>query len=188
MKCYLPRRNINIPLIPNKFYCCFKFTDLSLVLVMAWHIITKLCQCIIWALRWRHNGCDSVSNHQPHHCLLNRLFRHRSKKTSKLRVTGLCVGNYANPAYGVATICHQVRWVRWGHPSLFHTATSLLIWYKMFCAKDFSYRLIWMEFINMFSVYAQSGTHSRFNRWIVVVLTYNPSVLMCVEITEAPKL
>ena len=26
----------------------------------------------------------------PHHCLLNRLFRRRSKKTSKLRVTGLC--------------------------------------------------------------------------------------------------
>ena len=44
-------------------------------------------------LRWRHNGCDSVSNHQPHHCLLNRLFRRRSKKTSKLRVTGLCAGN-----------------------------------------------------------------------------------------------
>ena len=45
------------------------------------------------ALRWRHNGCDSVSNHQLHDCLLNRLFRRRSKKTSKLRVTGLCVGN-----------------------------------------------------------------------------------------------
>ena len=44
-------------------------------------------------LRWRHNGCDSVSNHQPHHCLLNRLFRRRSKKTSKLRVTGPCAGN-----------------------------------------------------------------------------------------------
>ena len=71
--------------------------------------------------------------------------------------------NYANPVYSVATICHQVRWVRWGHPSLFHTATSLLIWYKMFCVRDISYRLIWMEFINMLSVYAQSGTHSRFN-------------------------
>ena len=23
------------------------------------------------SLRWRHNGHDSVSNHQPHHCLLN---------------------------------------------------------------------------------------------------------------------
>ena len=41
-------------------------------------------------LRWRHNGCDSVSNHQPYYCLLNSLFRRRSKKTSKLCVTGLC--------------------------------------------------------------------------------------------------
>ena len=45
------------------------------------------------ALRWRHNGHDSVSNHQPRDCLLNRLFRRRSKKTPKLRVTGLCAGN-----------------------------------------------------------------------------------------------
>ena len=44
-------------------------------------------------LRWRHNGHDCVSNHQPRHCLLNRLFERSSKKTSKLRVTGLCVGN-----------------------------------------------------------------------------------------------
>ena len=45
------------------------------------------------SLRWRHNGGDSVSNHQPRECLLNRLIRCRSKKTSKLRVAGLCVGN-----------------------------------------------------------------------------------------------
>ena len=44
-------------------------------------------------LRWRHNERDSVSNHQPRDGLLNCLFRRRSKKTSKLRVTGLCVGN-----------------------------------------------------------------------------------------------
>ena len=41
----------------------------------------------------RHNGHNGVSNHQPHHFSLNRLFRRRSKKTSKLRVTGLCEGN-----------------------------------------------------------------------------------------------
>ena len=62
--------------------------------------------------------------------------------------------NYANPVYGVATICHQVRWLRRGHPSLFHIATSLLIWYEMFCLRDISYRLTWMEFINLFSMYA----------------------------------
>ena len=44
-------------------------------------------------LQWRHNGLDSVSNHQPHQCLLSHLFGRRSKKTSKLRVTGLCARN-----------------------------------------------------------------------------------------------
>ena len=48
-------------------------------------------------LQWRHNDHDGVSNHQPHACLLNRLFRRRSKKTSMLRVTGLCVGNSPGP-------------------------------------------------------------------------------------------
>ena len=38
-------------------------------------------------------GTIASQNHQPHDCLLNRLFRRRLKKTSKLRVTGLCAGN-----------------------------------------------------------------------------------------------
>ena len=45
-----------------------------------------------YALQRRHNERDGVSNHQPHDCLLNRLFRRRSKKTPKPRVTGLCEG------------------------------------------------------------------------------------------------
>ena len=49
------------------------------------------------SLHWRYNDHDDVSNHQPHGCLLNRLFRRRSKKTSKLRVTGLCVRNSPGP-------------------------------------------------------------------------------------------
>ena len=52
-----------------------------------------MTHCTDVALRWRHNGRNGVSNYQPHDCLLNRLFRRRSKKTSKLCVTGLCVGN-----------------------------------------------------------------------------------------------
>ena len=66
-----------------------------------WHIIdtqakaTFLCssEIILGTLRWRHNGRDSVSNHHPHDCLLNRVFRRKPKKTSKLRVIGLCAGN-----------------------------------------------------------------------------------------------
>ena len=72
------------------------------------HLITQIMtlQPDIWALcyeiavgsrryllLWRHNGRDGVSNHQPHDCLLNRSLRWRSKKTPKLRVTGLCKGN-----------------------------------------------------------------------------------------------
>ena len=49
------------------------------------------------SLRWRHNERGCVSNHQPRHCSLKRLFGRRSKKTSKLRVTGLCVGNSPRP-------------------------------------------------------------------------------------------
>ena len=44
-------------------------------------------------LQWCHNESDSISNHQCLDCLLNLLFRRRSKKTSKLRITGLCEGN-----------------------------------------------------------------------------------------------
>ena len=44
-------------------------------------------------LQWRHNERDGVSNHQRLGCLLNRLFRCRSKKTSKFRVPGLCEGS-----------------------------------------------------------------------------------------------
>ena len=45
---------------------------------------------VVKQIQSKSNG---VPNHQPRDCLLNRLFRRRSKKTSKLRVTGLCVGN-----------------------------------------------------------------------------------------------
>ena len=59
---------------------------------------TKITDIIQKALRkatsvynviWRHNERDGVSNHRRLDCLHNRLFRRRSKKTSKLRVTGL---------------------------------------------------------------------------------------------------
>ena len=55
----------------------------------SWNYLGMYCT----SLRWRHNELDGVSDHQPHDCLLNRLFGRRSKKASKLRVTGLCAGN-----------------------------------------------------------------------------------------------
>ena len=37
-------------------------------------------RCYPMPLQWRHNGRDGHSNHQPHHYLLNRLFRRKWKK------------------------------------------------------------------------------------------------------------
>ena len=42
----------------------------------------------ISANSWVHNAHDGVLNHQPRNCLPNRLFKQRSRKISKLRVTG----------------------------------------------------------------------------------------------------
>ena len=47
----------------------------------------------VGTLQWRHNEHDGISNHQPHDCLLKRLFRVQIKETSKLHVTGHCEGN-----------------------------------------------------------------------------------------------
>ena len=44
-------------------------------------------------LQWCHNEHGGVSNHRRLDCLLNYLFKCRSKKTSKLHITGLCEGN-----------------------------------------------------------------------------------------------
>ena len=46
-----------------------------------------------FTLQWRQNEHGGVSNHWRVHCLLNCWFRRRSKKASKLCVTGLCTGN-----------------------------------------------------------------------------------------------
>ena len=77
------------------------------------------------SLQWRHNGLDGISNHQPHQCLLSRLFGRRSKKTSKFRVTGLCAGNSPETGEFPAQMAsnaendsswwrHQYRDQRWG--------------------------------------------------------------------------
>ena len=73
--------------------CCFRQPD--------WwsnstHWMGRLL-LVIFSLQWRHNEPDSVSNNQFHDCLLNRLFRRRSKKTSKLRVTAFVRGIHRWP-------------------------------------------------------------------------------------------
>ena len=77
------------------------------------------------SLQWRHNERNDVSNHQPHDCLLIRVFRRRSKKTSKLRVTGLCEGNLPMtgefPAQRTSNAGNVSIWLR--HPDITSTST-----------------------------------------------------------------
>ena len=44
-------------------------------------------------MKWHHDECNGISNHWRLDCFLNPFFRRKSKKTSKLHVTGLCKGN-----------------------------------------------------------------------------------------------
>ena len=74
-------------------------TPVFWILQNTWFARYFLSTCILMnsTLQWRHSDRNGVSNHQPHDCLLNRLFRHRWKETSKLRVTGLCAGIHRWP-------------------------------------------------------------------------------------------
>ena len=86
-----------------------------------------------FALQWRHNERDCVSNHQPRDCLLNRLFRRRSKKPWKLRVTGLCAGNSPvtreSPAQRSSNVENVSIW--WRHHDIFSYLDNKIIslWY-----------------------------------------------------------
>ena len=77
------------------WYLCSESSKLCLHANHTVHTVQCRYKAVIFVfpLQWRHNGRNGVSNHQPPDSLLNRLFRHRSKKTSKLRVTCLCEGN-----------------------------------------------------------------------------------------------
>ena len=81
----------SMPIVSN----CISFSA-YIVSHCVFFLLTHIMKTSI-ALQWRHNERHGVSNHQPHDCLPNRLFRRRSKKTSKLCVPGLCVGNSHSP-------------------------------------------------------------------------------------------
>ena len=57
------------------------------------HRRSVMCDMLLSALQWCHKECNGISNHQHLDCLLNHLFRHRSK----LQVTGLCEGIHQWP-------------------------------------------------------------------------------------------
>ena len=115
---------------------CLKYgilvAGISAILFGLWHLSNSSRS---WApLRWHHNGRDCVSNHQPHHCLLNRLFGRRSKKTSKLHVAGLCVGNSPETGEFPAQMASNAENVSILMTSSWNLTTSILskiLWYDV---------------------------------------------------------
>ena len=90
---YMTNLNISSNGIRISLMWKYIYTFSNLTTDPCWQDTRLQCGSHDKSLQWRHNGHDRVSNHQPHDCLLNRIFRRRSKKTSKLRVTGLWAGN-----------------------------------------------------------------------------------------------
>ena len=82
-------------------------------------------------LQWHHNECDDVSNHQCLECLLSRLFWRRSKKTSKLHVTGLCEGTSDFPAQRASNVENVSIW--WCHHASWFLTSCQLIKKKLLC-------------------------------------------------------
>ena len=77
--------------------------------IRKWYVSPNTCN----TLHWRHNDHGGISNHQPYDYLLNRLFRCRSKQTSKLCVTGLLCGEFTGPAENVS--------IWWRHHEIPHS-------------------------------------------------------------------
>ena len=87
---------INVVVFCGRWICLMKNAAIISFFngkIWKWFSSIISAESTLISLQWRHNGRDGVSNHQPRNCLLSRLFRRKSKKTSKLRVTGLCAGN-----------------------------------------------------------------------------------------------
>ena len=124
---------------------------------------TTEVNCTIWyvnlisqlSLRWRHNEHDCVSNHQRFDCLLNRLFRSRSKKTSKLRVTGLCVGNSPGtgefPAQRASTAENVSIWWRHHDSAFMNDDSQYKIKHGVFVIpRHFSKYIFWVLYIQTY--------------------------------------
>ena len=123
-------------------------------------------------LQWRHNELPGVSNHQPHDCLLNRLFTRRSKKASKPRVTGLFVGNSPVTGEFLAQRASNAEnasiWWR-HHETLTQINLQICHCGHAFCGFTNSQLLIWgarkwsllLTYLNLISVWTSNCIHYK---------------------------
>ena len=85
-------------------------------------------------------------------CIRKGLFKDLSRRKSHV------IRNYVNPVFCVATVCHQVRCMCWGHLGHFHRAISHLKWYRIIvCMRYSACTFCQMKSINMFFIFLQPG-------------------------------
>ena len=84
--------------------------------------------------------------------------------------------NYVNPVCCVATVCHQVRCMYWGHWDYFHRAISHLKWRKIACMRYVACIFSRVKSIDMFSMFLQSGVPIHFLWRFIAVWIYNLTV------------
>ena len=125
------------------------------------HIIFQL------SLEWRHNERHGVSNHRVLDCLLDRLFRRRSKNTSKLHVTGLCEGN--SPVTGEFPAQKASN------------AESVSIWWRHHFLPKVSQRGSWLDMCH--PTYRRT-TLVLLVTWITTTFTYYGSILLNTALLE----
>ena len=95
-----------------------------------WHVMIR---CRV-ALQWCHHERDGVSIHRRLDCLFNRLFKRRSKKTSKLRLTGLFEMNPSVTSWFPSQRASNAENVSiwWRHHGMLNQLHTLGIsWYTM---------------------------------------------------------
>ena len=115
---------------PENYVSSNTSTNLCIIWCICARIKSSQNWDILITLQWRRNGRDCVSNHQRLDCLLNRLSRHRSKKTSKLRFTGLCEGNPPGTGGFLSQWASNAEnvFIWWRHHELTTGALRLLPW------------------------------------------------------------
>ena len=102
----MKRHHIDTKWISRECQHCWNCVRITLV-ILCWHFLeaTDVPGCSIGeaviihvaTLQCRQTEHEGVPTRQRLECLLDRLFRRRSNKSSKLRVTGLCEGIHQWP-------------------------------------------------------------------------------------------
>ena len=151
-------------------------------------------------------GTIASQNHQPRDCLLNRLFRRRSKKTPKLRATGPCAWN--SPGTGeshaqmASTEENATIWWR-HHGSRVVCYFKLIIsglkfmyvrdvghhWFKVYRILADTFCLIKLDIREQASVRSESkygemrSTNGTENEYVACKMTITMSRPQCVKVT-----